>query len=47
MEEAQGLSWCVVNKKAVGIAMNSHISLKLAAPLGTLNPECLHPVLAA
>lgn len=47
MEEAQGLSWCVVNKKAVGIAKNSHISLKLAAPLGTLNPECLHPVLAA
>lgn len=47
MEEARGLSQCVVNKKAVGIAKNSHISLKLAAPLGTVSPGCLHPVSAA
>lgn len=47
MEEARSLSQCVVNKKAVGIAENSHISLKLAAPLGTVSPGCLHPVLAA
>lgn len=47
MEEARGLSQCAVNKKAVRIAQNSRISLKLAAPLGTPSPGCSHPVLAA
>lgn len=42
MEEARGLSQCAVNKKAVGIAWNSCISLKSAAPLGTFSPGCVY-----
>ena len=47
MQKAQGLWQYVVNEKAVGIAKNSYLALKLAAPLGSPKPEGWYLVLAS
>lgn len=47
MQKAQGWEQYAANKKSVGIARNSYLSLNWTAPVGTPNPAGLYVVLAS